>query len=174
MNERQRKFVKEYLVDLNGTQAALRAGYAEDAARKTACRLLAMPEIAAAVTKAQQPGREKRQISADRVIEELGRMAFADIRRFVDWGPDGVSLREKAMLDADDAAAIADVEAKGSNGKIGRIKLYDKLAALNALARHLGMAPARTTVNTRDEEQRQQEALAELRRRLQRIAKGEE
>jgi hypothetical protein len=101
-------------------------------------------------------------------------MAFADIRRFVDWGPDGVSLRDKNMLDSDDAAAIADIEGKGSNGKIGRIKLYDKLAALNALAKHLGMTGGKAATSEADKSRAGDEARAELRRRLLRIAKGEE
>ncbi len=174
MNERQRCFVREYLVDLNGAQAARRAGYAEGNADKTACRLLKKPEIAALVAQGREQRAAKRQISADRVMEELGRMAFADIRRFIDWGPEGVTLRDKAALDGDDAAAIADVEGKGSNGQIGRLKLYDKLAALNALARHLGMTGGKTALGPVDSSRDRRDANAILRERLLKIAKAGE
>jgi phage terminase small subunit len=149
MNDRQRLFVKEYLADPNAAEAARRAGYTLRNARAVASRLLRKPEIAALVAKGTEQRAEKKRVTADRVIEELGRMAFADIRNFIDWGPEGVKLRDKSALDSDDAAAIADVEAKGANGQIGRLKLYDKLAALNALARHLGMIGGRTALGRR-------------------------
>lgn len=174
MNDRHRVFAREYLIDLNGTAAAIRAGYKASAAKGIASRLLRKPEIAALVTQGQERRAEKKRITSDRVIEELGRVAFADIRNFIDWGPEGVKLRRKTVLDADDAAAIADVEAKGSNGAIGRLKLYDKLAALNALARHLGMIGGRTALRTHDDTEAGRQARAELRARLARIMQGEE
>ena len=171
MNDRQRAFAREYLVDLNGTAAATRAGYKPSAAKHIASRLLKDPEIAALVAQGKERRAEKKRITADRVVEELGRVAFADIRNFIDWGPEGVKLRHKSVLDGDDAAAIADVEGKGSNGQIGRLKLYDKLAALNALARHLGMTDGRTALGPRHENRERRDANAILRERLLKIAK---
>lgn len=172
MNERQRLFAKEYLVDLNGKAAAIRAGYKATTADKVACYLLRRPEIAALVEEGKARRAEQKRITADRVIEELGRMAFADIRNFIDWGPQGVKLRDKSVLDRDDAGAIADVEGKGTNGKIGRLKLYDKLAALNALARHLGMIGGRAALGPPDHTAARQDANAILRERLLRIARS--
>jgi phage terminase small subunit len=174
MNDRHRLFVKEYLVDLNGARAAIRAGYAQRQAKTIGSRLLRRPEIAALVAKGKEQRADKKRVTADRVIEELGRMAFADIRNFIDWGPQGVKLRNKSALDGDDAAAIADVEAKGSNGQIGRLKLYDKLAALNALARHLGMIGGRAALGPQDHTTERRDANAILRERLLRIAKAGE
>jgi phage terminase small subunit len=174
MNDRQRAFAREYLIDLNGKAAAIRAGYKPSTADNVACGLLKKPEIAALVAQGTERRAAKKRITADRVMEELGRVAFADIRNFIDWGPEGVKLRRKTVLDAYDAAAIADVEGKGSNGKIGRLKLYDKLAALNALAKHLGMIGGRTAVSATDHTGDAREARAELRARLMRIVQGEE
>jgi phage terminase small subunit len=174
MNDRQRAFAKEYLIDLNGKAAAIRAGYKETTADKVACGLLKKPEIAALVGQGIERRAEKKRVTADRVMEELGRVAFADIRRFIDWGPEGVKLRHKSVLDDEDAAAIADVEGKGGNGKIGRLKLYDKLAALNALARHLGMIGGKTALGASDYSNDGQQARAELRARLMRIMEGGE
>jgi len=173
MNDRHRAFAREYLVDLNGTAAATRAGYKPSAAKHIASRLLKDPEIAALVAQGKERRAEKKRITADRVVEELGRVAFADIRNFIDWGPEGVKLRHKSVLDGDDAAAIADVEGKGSNGQIGRLKLYDKLAALNALARHLGMAGGRAALGPDDNSEAGKQARAALRARLVRLMEGD-
>jgi terminase small subunit-like protein len=115
----------------------------------------------------------KRQITADRVMEELGKMAFANIRDYIDWGPDGMELRHNSLLDEDQTAAVADVEPKG-NGKVARLKLYDKLAALNALARHLGMIGGKTALGPRDDSEERKAANAELRERLMRIVQSGE
>ena len=136
---RHQRFVEEYLVDLNAAEAALRAGYAGRNAKNYGKWLLHRPKIAAAIAEALAAREEKARITSDRILQEYGRMAFADIRNFADWGPGGITLREKSALSDADAAAIADLQPHGANGKGGRIKLYDKMAALDALARHLGL-----------------------------------
>lgn len=173
LTEREERFVAEYLRDLNGRKAAMRVGYARSGAAANARRLLAKPPVAAAVAEAQQEQAAQKRATADRVLEELGRMAFANIRDFADWGPEGIELRDKAMLDPDETAAIADIEPKG-NGKLARLKLYDKLAALNALARHLGMIGGKTALGPRESNNTGRDSRAELRARLMRIMKGDE
>lgn len=173
LTKRQRRFVEEYLRDLNGKQAAIRAGYKSTTAAKVASALLKNPQIAAEVAAAQEQRAAKKRATADRVMTELGRMAFANIRDYVAWDADGVKLRDAALLHDDETAAIADIEPKG-NGKLTRLKLYDKLAALNALAKHLGMIGGKTALGPRDESRNGRDAKAELRARLQRIMKGEE
>jgi Terminase small subunit len=76
-------------------------------------------------------------ITPERVLQEYARIAFADLRRVADWGRDGLHLKEPDDLDDADAAAISEVV--GGTGGGLRIKLYDKKAALDAIARHLGM-----------------------------------
>jgi phage terminase small subunit len=173
LTERERRFVSEYGRDLNGRQAAIRVGYAESGAASQAKRLLAREPVAAAVAEANAKRSEKKRITADRVIEELGRMAFANMRDYVTWGPNGMELRDHALLDDDQTAAVADIEHKG-NGKVARLKLYDKLAALNALARHLGMIGGKTALGARDDSQERKDANAELRERLMRIVRSGE
>jgi phage terminase small subunit len=78
-------------------------------------------------------------ITQDRVVEELARLAFADIRDFASWDEAGVRLRPSAELGADQTACVAEiVENAGKSGKGLRVKLYGKTQALAALARHLG------------------------------------
>jgi len=172
LTERQNRFVAEYLRDLNGKQAAIRTGYAKSGAASQARRLLAKPQVAAAVDEAKARRSERKRITADRVMEELGRMAFSNMRDYVSWGPEGMQLRHDSLLDEDQTAAVADVEPKG-NGK-ARVRLYDKLAALNALARHLGMIGGKTALGPRDDSEERKAANAELRERLMRIVKSGE
>jgi phage terminase small subunit len=168
--ERQLAFIREYLVDLNAAEAARRAGYSPEGANRIAHVLRGKPKIAARIETAQERRSEKKRITADRVLEELGRMAFSNMSDYVEWGPDGITLRDNALLDEDQTAAVADVEPKG-NGKVARLKLYDKLAALNALARHLGMTGSRTALGPNDRNRERKDANAILRERLLKIAK---
>jgi phage terminase small subunit len=173
LTERERRFVDEYIRTPNGRQAAIRAGYAPGRAARSAHWLLAKPGVRQAVDEANAKRSEKKRITADRVLEELGRMAFSNMRDYVAWGPNGIELRDQALLDDDQTAAVAGIEHKG-NGKVARLKLYDKLAALNALARHLGMIGGKTALGASDYSNDGQQARAELRARLMRIMEGGE
>ena len=75
LTDKQRAFVEEYMVDLNGTQAAVRAGYSEDSARSIASENLSKPYIAEAVDKllGERPG-----ITRARIVDELARIGFAE------------------------------------------------------------------------------------------------
>jgi hypothetical protein len=78
-------------------------------------------------------------VTLERVLQEYARIAFADLRRVADWGPNGFVLKTPEMLSDNDAAAISEITpATGGSGSY-RVKLYDKKAALDAIARHLGM-----------------------------------
>ena len=155
LTDKQKAFVAEYLVDLNGTQAAIRAGYSRDSARQIASENLSKPDIAEAIDKALA---ERGGVTRTRIVDELARIGFADIREVVSWRPevigieppeddeDGepvkviqsrVTVLDSATLTADTAAAIAEVS-QGAQGQL-RIKMHDKPAALERLGRALGM-----------------------------------
>ena len=136
MTPRQQRFVEEYLVDVNAHRAALRAGYSPRSAPQIATKLLRLPEIKAAIAQGMEARAERMRITADRVLQEFARLAFAEIGRLADWGPKGVVLRPRDEVPADDAAAIAEV-AVGKKGT--RLKLHDKQRALDSIARHLGL-----------------------------------
>lgn len=151
MTPKQERFVQEYLIDLNASQAAVRAGYSTKTAGSQAFDLLKKPEIQDAIAALQQERGKRTTITADRVLEELGRIAFFDLRTL--YREDG-SL--KAMNELDDAAAavlagVDVVETKG-NAEVGgedglrhipefvkKVKIPDKVAALGLAMRHLGM-----------------------------------
>lgn len=136
LTARQFKFVQEYLVDLNGTQAAIRAGYAPASAHTTAHETLRNPKVATAIDEmmANNPG-----ITRARIVDELAKIAFAKPRDYFDWGPDGVTVKDSADLDDDQAAAIAEVsQTVTESGGTIRVKLSDKQAALDKLMRVVG------------------------------------
>ena len=147
LTPKQAAFVAEYLVDLNATQAAIRAGYSAKTAKEQGARLLTNVHIAESIQAAQQARAERTEITQDRVLQEYAKLAFLDPRRFYD--ADG-NLIDIPNLPADVAAAISGVdiavEKAGSDesgnpvfAQVRKIKLADKKGALDSVARHLGM-----------------------------------
>ena len=89
LNDRQSRFVAEYLVDLNATQAAIRAGYSAATANQIGARLLVNVKVAAAIAEAQAARSRRTEVTQDRVVLELARVAFGDPRRVMSWGRAG-------------------------------------------------------------------------------------
>src|SRR3954447_19481227 len=140
LNDRQARFVAEYLVDLNATRAAIRAGYSARTAYSAGERLLRNVEVGAAIAEAQAARSRRTEVTADRVVLELARVAFGDPRRVMSWGPGGVRLRPSAELADEEAAIVAEVgETTTKEGGSLRVKTVDKLGALRLLGQHLGL-----------------------------------
>ncbi|HEY5208927.1 MAG TPA: terminase small subunit [Stellaceae bacterium] len=142
LTPKRRAFVGEYLIDFNGTQAAIRAGYKKKSAHSLGSRLLRVPAVKAALDAAIAAQAARTTVTADRVIEEYARLAFADMRRFAAWNGDSMALRPHTALTEADAAAVVELSPVGAKGR-PRIRLHDKRPALDALARHLGLFGAR-------------------------------
>lgn len=152
---KRQAFVREYLVDLNGTQAAIRAGYSVRTAKEQAARLLTNVIVASALEIAIAERAARTEITADRVLQELSKIGFADIRKAVSWQANVIGMIEDEdggerlavtnqvqfvdsdKLDDETAAAVAEV-AQDSKGGL-KIKFHDKQAALVSMGRHLGM-----------------------------------
>jgi hypothetical protein len=81
-------------------------------------------------------------ITPERVLQEYAYIAFADLRHIVRWGEKGLELMQPEALSEADAAPIAEISADSADAGHYRVKLYDKKAALDAIARHLGMFPS--------------------------------
>ncbi len=140
MSPRQRRFVDEYLIDLDGKHAAIRAGYPPRVAKDRAYRLLRTPEIADAIAAAMAARSRRTGITRERVLEELARIAFVDWRKLAVWGSEGVELTDSRELSAAETAAVAAVRTDdGWEGRVD-IALHDKRRALDTLARILGLA----------------------------------
>ena len=139
MTPRQQRFVDEYLIDLDGRHAAIRAGYAASDAKNRACRFLKTPEIADAIAAAMAARSQRTGITPERVIEELARIAFVDWRKLAAWDRDGASVVDANQLSPADTAAIAAVEAGERFGNGIAVATHDKKRALDTLARILGL-----------------------------------
>ena len=140
LTAKKQAYVDEYLVDLNQTAAAIRAGYSPKTAKQIASVLMQQPAVAAAIATAQAERSKRTGVTADRVIRELARIAFADIRNTVTWSSRGVTMVPSDELHADAAAAVVEVsESQQGRSRTLKIKLADKLAALRLLAAHTGI-----------------------------------
>lgn len=143
LTPKQRVFVDEYLVDLNATQACIRAGYSARTADRIGPELLGKTWVAEAIQDAMRERSARTGITADRVIAEIAKIAFADPRKVMTWGPSGVELLPSESLTDDDAAIISEVsESRTESGGSLKIKLHSKLDALEKLARHIGVYDA--------------------------------
>ena len=163
INDKQKTFIGEYLVDLNATAAAIRAGYSAKNADKIAYNLMQNPRIKDALDIARAKLSRRVGISQERVVNEYAKIAFADIKDFVDF------RTEKTFVGQDDDGnpvfdykQIVDVKPSSevdgtliSEVSIARdgtlkFKLHDKGAALDKLGKHLGMFVDRHEVTGKD------------------------
>jgi phage terminase small subunit len=148
LTDKQAIFCEEYLIDLNGKQAAIRAGYSPKTAESQASRLLSNAKVQKYLSERQQQLQADTGITQKRVLEEYAKIAFSDIRKF--YTIDG-ALKPIHDLDDDSAAILAGVEVMEEKvsdpaadevivvGQVKKIKTWDKVKALDSLARHLGM-----------------------------------
>jgi len=153
MRAKHARFIAEYLIDLNGRQAAIRAGYSPKTAEVQASQLLSKPNIRAAVAAAQEKRLKKLDISAERVLSELARIGFSDLRGVFD--EDG-SLLAMSDLPDDVAPIIASVEVTRERTRVNgdrtetesvtKVRAWDKVKALELLAKNLGLLKDRLQI----------------------------
>jgi len=140
LTDKQKRFIEEYLIDLNATQAAIRAGYSPKTAHEQGAQLLAKLSIRSEIDKAIAERSKRTGITQDRILRELAKVAFVN-------AADVINLDEAKIhdnIDRDDTAAIASVKVKTIPTEEGdiverEVKTYDKLKALELLGKHLGM-----------------------------------
>jgi len=140
LTDKQKKFVDEYLIDLNATQAAIRACYSKKTANVIAGQNLSKLSIQEAIQEAFDKRAERTGITQDKVLAELNRIAFSDMRQFANWGSFGITLRDSGDLTMEDVACIEELsETEGPKATTTKFKLHNKLKALELLGKHLGM-----------------------------------
>ena len=141
LTAKQQKFVDEYLIDLNATQAAIRAGYSVKTAGWIGQQLLVKTHISECIRKRRDALSKKTEVSQERIVLEMKRLALFDVRNF--FRDDGTPIPIKELSD-DAAAAIVglDVVSIGNSesgiGQVIKYKLPDKNKSLENLARILG------------------------------------
>lgn len=143
MTPKIERFAREYLIDLNGTQAAIRAGYSARTAGAQAHMLLKKLEVQALITKLRQESAERLDLTRDKMIQQYQRIGFSDVRKLFDaYG----QIKPVTDLDDDTAAAIQgiDVEVRQIDGPdappvpVIKVRLADRKAALDSIMKAQG------------------------------------
>ncbi len=140
MTSKQQRFCDEYLIDLNATQAAIRAGYSVNSARDIGCENLTKPNIQEAIAKAMAERSKRTGINQDRIVLELARMGLVNPADVID--PNTGEILPNAT--EDDLACIQSVKVKRTTKgesviEEREVRFYDKKASLELLGKHLGM-----------------------------------
>lgn len=134
LTEKQKRFCEEYLIDLNATQAAIRAGYKNSDIGR---RLVTKSHVTEYIEKLLKERSKRTEITADRVLAELAAIAFSDRTELAQVGKNGeVTFTPTDSLGTQIKKTIAGIE----NGKYGtKVTSYDKVKALELLGKHLGL-----------------------------------
>lgn len=149
LTAQQQKFCDEYLIDLNATQAAIRAGYSQKTATEQGARLLTNVKVQNYIEERKQDRVERTEITQDMVLKELAIIAFsntadyANVVEKIGYDKDGKEIKYKTVepvlteeLTNEQKKALAVIK----EGKFGlEVKPYDKVRALELLGKHLGM-----------------------------------
>jgi len=163
LTAKQKAFVQEYLIDLNATQAAIRAGYSEATANEQGARLLAKASVQAALREAMAAREKRTEITQEMVLRELAKIAGVDIKDYLSYrtektvvGTDDetgepiidynhiVDLKDSDQVDG---TLISEIQLQKGNLKF---KLHDRVKALELLGKHLGMFVDRTRLENPD------------------------
>lgn len=147
LTAKQQKFVEEYLIDLNATQAAIRAGYSVKTADVIGYQLLQKTSVQEAIAKAMAERSRRTGVNQDRVVLELAKIAFVKMTDVVNGNGE-----IKADASPDDLSCIESIKYKESDNEFGgsverEVKIGSKLKALELLGKHLGMWNDKLDVN---------------------------
>ncbi len=162
----QERFVEEYLVDLNPAKAYQRAGYKMGAANraKRANQLLEKAKVQERIRELMDERSKVTKVTAERVVLELARVGFSDLRNYMTWGAKGARWKESEELSEEHTPAISEIyetEREMDDGGVyrtKRFKLHDKLGALRELAKHTGVGgPAGQGININVDVRQEQE-----------------
>jgi phage terminase small subunit len=159
LSEKEKTFVAEYLVDLNASQAAIRAGYDPKWAARTAYKIRRRPRVATAIAEAQGERLAALNMKAEEVLRELSAIARANVLDYMRLGPDGEPIVDFSGLEREKAASLSEVtvedfaEGRGANKRdVRRVKfrMHDKIAALDRLAKYHGLLRERVARENSD------------------------
>ena len=146
LTNKQKRFCQEYLIDLNATKAAIRAGYCKKNARQIGSENLTKLDIQQEIKRLMDARAKKTEITAEQVLRELAKIGFSDITDFVEFG------QQEAETEKENANAAHYIKIKSSadvdGSQIAEVretrsgivfKLHDKTKALELIGKHLGM-----------------------------------
>lgn len=136
MTPEQVMFCHEYIVDFNGTRSARAAGYSPKALRSTASRLLTHSNVRTLVNHLKLQRMKRIEVTADKVVQELARIAFHDTADFMDKTGSSVSIKDFDAM-GDQTRVIKTI--KTAPGGVMELVLHDKMKALEMLGRHMSL-----------------------------------
>ena len=152
LTEKQKAFVEHYLVDLNATQAAIKAGYSEKTARSIGCSNLTKVDIQEEIQKRREElTQAEGSMTPEEVLHKLAVIARSNIKDVCSWDEQGVTMKPSTEIPERKAFSISEVSSSpGKEGAKVRVKMVDKLKALDLIAKILGMGeqePEESTVD---------------------------
>ncbi len=140
MTPKQQRFVDEYMVDRNATQAAIRAGYSPKGAEVNASKMLRYPKVAEAIASATQAQSERTKINADWVLERLAAEATADVADIYAENGGLKPIRDWPLIWRQGLVSGLDVDEKpGQPGQVVKVKLSDRIRRLELIGKHIGV-----------------------------------
>ena len=139
LTPKQARFVEEYLIDANATQAAIRAGYSKRTAKVIASQNLSKVNVAAAIAQNRAARTVRTQITADDVVQRLQLLASAELPNAASWDSVSVALVDSDKLSAAERAAVRSVK-MGQYGP--EIRFSDPAPYLRMLGEHTGLFEA--------------------------------
>jgi phage terminase small subunit len=148
MTPKQKLFIKEYLVDLNATRAAIAAGYSEKGADVAGARLLGNVRVKEQIEQALTKVCAKLDITVEKVLGELAKLGFSNMQDYIVVTEEGFAYADLSKLTRDQAAAIQEITTDSYTERTGegdeirvvkkcKFKLGDKRGSLELLGRYL-------------------------------------
>jgi phage terminase small subunit len=162
---KQNAFVREYIKDYCGAQAAIRAGYSKKAAKEIASELLTKPHIQAGVTREERKLQNRFILTKERVLKELALIGYSDLSEYVTTDNEGrVTINEMATLPPQISRALKSIKSKtdtlvqkvdgGTFRELEKaqieVVLHDKIQALNLMGKEIGLFKDKCEISGKD------------------------
>lgn len=143
LEDMQRVFAEQYVVDFNGTQAAIRAGYSENSAAQQASRLLNHDKVQLYLQYLISDRSKRLQVTGDKIVQEIAKIAFANAQDLVDYFDGNVLFNDLDNIEFPEIIkniTVKEVLKDGARiGQIAKIEVYDKVKALELLGKHTAL-----------------------------------
>lgn len=152
LTAKQARFVQEYLIDLNATQAAIRAGYSTKTARSVGAENLTKPDVQQAIADAQYKRATKTEINAAFILKRLADEATADIADLYDEHGAIKPIKEWPLIWRQGLVSSVKVAEEGDGVVVREIKLSDRIKRLELLGKHISVNAFREQVGHGDPE----------------------
>ncbi len=140
MTSKQRAFVREYLLDRNATQSAIRAGYSSRTARSQGHRLLTNADISKEIEKLNLEAEKRLQVTRDQILQELASIGFMNLKDFFEWDAHGIRLKPIEQIPP---RALPAIRALNFRENTVSLAMSDKIRALQLLGEHFGLFEGR-------------------------------